>query len=271
MTGTKKKTVQVVTKPFLTGGIFDENTMKNVLKFFGMLVLFFVVAFLVSLMSGGGTPVVSTIFNSVIILLLLYICFTRGVNLGTEAVSRGEILYDRKEKGAEMTENERKLSFHPAKGFVIGFLGTLPFLILAVVFALTATKQITSIGALPTYASRMVHRSEIGDPLTPTYTESAPLEFIDYIRPVVRGCLMPVFRIVGTDNKDRLLTFDRLTPLMMLFPCIVYGIGYLQGKNERTRIHTRIAEARKMRKRRENKERRDRRENGGNRTPEQLN
>ena len=271
MTGTKKKPVKVVTKPFLTGGIFDENTLKNALKFFGMLVLFIAVALLVSLMSGFGSRAVTIIFNAAIILMLLYICYTQGIKLGTDAVARGEILYQRKEKGAEMTENERKLSFHPAKGFVIGLLGTVPLLILAIVFAFMTRKQITYVGSLPSVATNMIHRSEIGDALTPVYTEPRPAEALDYLRIVVRGCLMPVFRMADTDNKDLMLTLERLTPLMLLCPCIAYGFGYLQGKKERTRVHTRIAENRRMRKCKENKEKRDRQKNAEPRTPEQLN
>ena len=272
MTTTKKKPVKIVTKPFLTGGIFDENTLKNILKFFGMLVLFFLVGLIVSLMSGfGGHQVVSIIFNTLVILLLLYVSLTQGTKLGTEAVARGEILCQRKEKGEEMTENERKLSFHPAKGFIIGLLGTLPFLILAIVYASMARRQITSVGMLPSVASNMIHRSEIGDPLTPVYTETPASDAVDILRPIVRACLMPVYRMADTDNKNLLLTLDRLTPLMMLFPAIAYGFGYLLGRNERTRVHTWIEESRRIRKRRENRERRERQANSENRTPEQLN
>ena len=271
MTVRKKKPVKVVTKPFLTGGVFDENTMKNVLKFFGMLVLFFAVALLVSLMSGFGNAVISLIFNILVILLLLYICLTCGTALGTEAVARGEILYQRKEKGEEMTENERKLSFHPAKGFVIGLLGTLPFLILTIVYSCVARKQMTTVGMLPSVATSIIHRSEIGDPLSPAYTEMPASDPVDYLRPVVRACLMPVFRMADTDDRDLMLTLDRLSPLMMLLPGLSYGFGYLLGRNERTRIHTRIEENRRIRKRRENRERRERQGNGENRSPEQLN
>ena len=272
MTMAKKKPVKVFTKPYLNGGIFDENSLKNILKFFGMLVMFFLVGLIVSLMSGfGGSQVISVIFNTLVILLLLYISMTQGMRLGTEAVARGEILYQRKEKGEEMTENERKLSFHPAKGFIIGLLGSLPFLILAVVYACMARRVITSIGMLPSVANNMIHRSEIGDPLTPTYTELPASDAVDIMRPIVRACLMPVYQMADTDDKSLLLTLDRLSPLMILFPGIMYGIGYLLGKNERTRVHTRIEENRRLRKRRENRERRDRQGKGENRTPEQLN
>ena len=170
-----------------------------------------------------------------------------------------------------MTEGERKLSFHPAKGWVIGLLGTLPFLILAIVYACIAKRQVTTVGMLPSLASGMMYRSEIGDALIPTYTETPPAELADILRPIVRACLMPVYRIADTENKPLLLILDRLTPLMMLMPALAYGFGSLQGKKERTRVHTSIAESRRIRKRRENREKRERQNSAANRTPEQLN
>lgn len=270
MTTAGKKKVQPVTKPYLTGGVFDETTVKKALGFFGMLLIFALMAFLVSGMVVFGSRVFTIIFNTAVILILLFIAYNRGASLGTEAVARGEILYQRKEKGGEMTENERKLSFHPAKGFVIGLLGTLPFLILTAVFAIITRKQFSTIGVLPGFAANLAQRSEIGDALV-TYTVPEPLGAADILRPIVRGILMPVFRMADTENKGLMLTLERLSPLMILLPGIAHGFGYLTGRGERTRVHTRIAESRKMRKRRENKERRERRENGSNRTPEKLN
>ena len=271
MTGTKKKKpAEIVTKPYLTGGITDENLFKNVLKFFGMTALFIFVSFLVSSMSSIGSQVFIIIFNSAIVLLLLYIYFTRGLSLGTDNVAYGEILYQRKEKGAEMTENERKLSFHPGKGFLIAVLGMLPVLIPAIILAFLTKRQVTSIGTLPSWVSSMSRRSEIGDALV-TYTQQEPMLFVDYLRVFVRICIMPVIRMAGNENKDLLLTIERISPALLLLPCVAYGIGYLQGRNERTRIHTRIAENRKIRKRRENRERKARQAASENRGPEKLN
>ena len=259
-----------MTKPFLTGGLTDENTFKNVLKYFGMTVLFIFVAFLVSAMSNLGSQVFMIIFNAAIVLLLLYIYFTRGLSLGTDDVARGEILYQRKEKGAEMTENERNLAFHPGKGFLIALLGTLPVLIPAIILAIMTKRQVTGIGVLPNWVSSMARRSEIGDALV-TYTQPEPMQFVDYLRVFVRACIMPVFRMAGTENKDLQLVFERISPILLLLPVVSYGFGYQLGRNERTRVHTRIAENRRIRARRENRERKARKAASENHGPEQLN
>ena len=268
MAGTKNKPVKIVTKSYLTGSVFDENSVKNILKFFGMMVLFLLMAFLVSMMAGFGSRIIQIIFNSAIILLLLYIVFTRGMSLGTDAVARGEIMFQRKENGAQMAEGEQKLCYHPAKGFVIALLGILPFLIPAVILAFAAEKQITSTGTIPTFAGTLARRSEIGDALQATYLDPKPLMAVDYLRAFVRACLMPVFRMIDLENKDMILTVERLSPVFLLFPCAAYGIGYLQGPAERTRTHTRIAENRRIRARKEAKERKARMAEKG---PDQLN
>lgn len=270
MTVKKKKPAEIVTKPFLTGGITDENLVKNALKYFGMTLMFAFVAFLVSAMSGFGGQVVMIIFNGMIILLMLYLYMTRGMSLGADNVAFGEILYQRQEKGAEMTENERRLSFHPGKGFLIALLGTLPLLIPAVLLAVMAQRQTTTIGTLPGWVGGLTRRSEIGDALV-TYTHPAPMQAVDYLRVVVRACLMPVFRMIGSEEKGLMLTAERISPLLLLMPAVSYGIGYLMGRNERTRVHTRIAENRKIRTRRENRERKARAAAGGIKKPEQLN
>ena len=271
MADVKKKPLKVVTKPYLTGSVFDENSVKNIFKFFGMMVLFLLMAFIVSLMTGFGAKVLQIIFNSAVVLLLLYICYTRGINHGTEAVTRGEILYQRQEKGAEMTPNEIRLSYHPAKGFVSALLGMLLILIPAIILAFTAEKQMTTPGALPSFATTMARRSEIGDALQATYIESKPPTAGEYLRVFVRACLMPVFRMLDTENKSLVLTVERLSPLMLLFPVAAYGIGYMRGPKERARVHTRIEENRRIRKRKEEKAKKARMGTGSSKQPDQLN
>ena len=270
MSGTKKKPAEVVTKPYLTGAITDENLFKNILKYFGMTVLFLFVAFIVSAMSGFGGQVVQIIFNGAIVLLMLYIYFTRGISLGTDAVAYGEILYQRKEKGAEMTENERKLSYHPLKGFLIALLGMLPVLIPAVILAFVTKRQVTSIGTIPSWVSSMARRSEIGDALV-TYTQPEPMHVADYLRVFVRMCLMPVFRMINSEDRGMMLVFERISALLLLLPVISFGCGYLMGPGERTKIHTRIAENRKIRARKEKREKKARMAAGDRNKTEQLN
>ena len=266
----KRKPVRVVTKPFITGSITDENTLRNALKFFGILLLVVVMSFIACMMSGFGGSVLRTIVNLAIIILSLFIMFNKGTDKGAEDVSRGEILYQRREKEEEMTDNERKLSYHPFKGYFNGLLGTVPFLIPALILAFTAQKQVTTIGTLPSWMNTMARRSEIGDALL-TYTQPAPVQVTDILRAVVRFLVMPFVSIAGSENKDLLLTVERLSPVLLLLPCIAYGTGYTRGPAVRTRVHTSIAENIRIRKRRENKAKQASKAAGAKHEPEQLN
>ena len=269
MADKKKKPAKIVTKPFVKGSIFDENTVRNALKFFGTLLMVILMTFIVCTMTSFESTFLRMVSNGAIALLVLFIMYNIGGKLGTEAVARGEIMYQRQEKGLDVTENERRLSFHPMKGFVIGALGTLLVLIPAVILAITAKKQMTTIGVLPSWTSTLVRRSEIGDALA-AYTEEKAMEWSDILRALVRACIMPFISMTGTANKDGLLLVERLSPVILLLPAAAYGFGFISGRKERTRVHTEIAESQRIRKKRENKEKRARKA-AADKAPEQLN
>ena len=121
---TNKAKPKETTKPFFQGKPTDENTARQALKFFGGLLLFAFMTFLVCSMTNFDSPVLRIAINVIIETLVLYIFYTRGMSLGTEGVSRGEILYQHMQKGEEAEESEKRVPFHKAKGFVIGLLGT---------------------------------------------------------------------------------------------------------------------------------------------------
>ena len=248
------KTVKQVKKPFLPGNPTDENTVKKILKFFGLHILLFFVTFIVSSLSSFNIVALRIAVNAAIGILCLFIMFNKGRGDGSDAVARGEILYQRKEKGLEVTEGERKLSFHPLKGFLNAILGLFPFLIIAIIIAVTAQKQITGYGVLPSWMSTYTRQGEIGDALI-AYTNPAGMSFMDILRVVLRLCMMPVVGMIGAENKELILLAERLSPIILLLPSVSYGVGYLQGPKDRSRVHTEIAENIKKRKHREKKER----------------
>jgi len=265
----KKKPVRVVTKPFVQGSITDENTFRNALKFFGTLVMVFLMTFIVCAMTSFDSAFLRIFCNAAIELLVLFIMYNSGGKTGTDAVARGEILYQRREKGQDVTINEQRLSYHPMKGFVIGVLGTVLFLIPALILAITAKRQMTGMGALPAWTGTLMRRSEIGDALV-AYTETPSMQWTDFVRAFVRACIMPFVSLIGTSNKDGLLLVERISPILLLLPAVAYGIGFMSGRKERTRIHTEIAESQRIRKKRENREKRARKARES-KMPEQLN
>lgn len=269
MTTKKKQPVQKVTKPFLTGSPTDERTVKGALGFFGLLVLAGVMSFLVCSalnMSSGFLRVLLNLGAEALILLLFY---NNAVNRGSDAVARGEILYQRQEKGKTFSPSERSICFHPLKGYMTGILGTAPILICAIVLAITAQRQITGYGALPGWISSYQHRSEVGDALV-AYTVRESMGLTDVLRIIIRVAVMPFVSMVGSENRSALLVVERLSPLIVLLPALAYGTGYLQGRQERTKIHTGIAASTKKRAKRERKAQKAR-AGRGPRTPEQLN
>ena len=268
MTVKKKEPVKPVTKPYLPGSVTDENTLKKVLKFFGTMALIVVMCFIVCTMMSFGNSFLRIAANLAVVVLVMFILYSQGQGHGAEATARGEILYQRKEKGQEVSEGEQRLSYHPLKGYVTALLGMIPFIILALILAFTAERQMTSAGTLPSWTSAMTKRSEIGGALV-SYTQGDPIAATDIIRMIVRVIIMPFVSMVGSSNKDLMLTVERISPLILLLPVIAYGTGFLNGKNIRTKIHTQIEENKKIRRRRENKARRARR--NAARQPEQLN
>ena len=268
MTVKKSQPVKPVTKPYLPGSVTDESTLKKVLKFFGTVVLIIVMCFIVCTMMSFGNDILRVGANLAVVILVMFILYSQGETHGAEAVARGEILYQRKAKGQEVTANEQRLSYHPMKGYVTALLGMIPFIILGLVMTFTAERQMTSAGTLPSWTSSMLRRSDIGGALV-SYTEADPIRAADIIRMIVRVTIMPFISMVGSDNKELMLTVEKISPLLLLLPVIAYGTGFLNGKNIRTKIHTQIEENKKIRRKRENRARRARKRAAQG--PEQLN
>ena len=264
-----KTATVTVRKPFLKGKPTDENTFRNILRFFGLMLLLVFMTFIVCTMTGFSSAVLRIAVNLAIETLILFILFNRGTVHGTEAVSRGEILYQHQVRGQEVTENERKLPYHPAKGFLNGILGTLLMLIPAIVLAFTAQRQMTGAGVLPGWMESYLRRDDIGNALV-SYTNPGGISVTEILRIIVRICIMPFISMIGGENKEALLIAEKLSPILLLLPACAYGIGYLQGPKARARIHTEIAENTKKRIRREKKARKTRQRTRPH-GPQQLN
>ena len=251
----KKGNDKSVRKPYITGNAVDENTVKNSLLFFGGLFIVFFVSFVICAMTNGSGNIMRLIINPAVIILVLTVFFNRGSVHGAEAVARGEILWQKQEKGQTFSDSEKKICYHPLKAFVIGVAGTIPFIILGVILALNTKIQTTTAGTLPGWMQAYMRRDEVAAPLV-AYTESAGMGLIDIIRIIVRFAVMPFVSLVGADNYAAVYWVEVLSPLILLIPALTYGIGYLSGPSLRSRVHTAISENNRKRIRRERKERR---------------
>ena len=266
---TQNKKMIETSKPFLTGAPTDENTLRQSLKFFANLFICMFMTFLVCSMTGFKSVVLRVIVNLVIEAMILLIFFAKGTDLGTDAVSRGEILYQHIQKGQEATKAEKQIPFNKLKGYLIGAAGTLLFFMAAMILAFTTEKQMTGAGGLPSWMEAFMRRAEVGDALV-SYTISDPLTLTDIVRIIVRLLLMPFVSMIGASNTEGIMILERLSPVLVLLPAVAYGTGYLQGPAKRKQIHTEIAKNDRKRISRERKEKkaRSRQEYRG---PEQLN
>lgn len=251
----KGKTEKSVSKPYLTGNAADENTLKNSLLFFGGLIIVFFVTFVICAMTNGTGTVMRLIVNPAVIILILTVFFNRGSAHGAEAVARGEILWQKQEKGQSFSEPEKKICYHPMKAFIIGIAGTIPFIVTAVIMALTTKVQSTTAGTLPSWMQAYMRRDDVAAPLV-SYLESAGMGLTDILRIIVRFAVMPFVSLVGAENYNAVYLVEKFSPLILLLPACAYGVGYLSGPSLRSKVHTAISENNRRRIRREKKQRR---------------
>ena len=250
---TGKKPAETVRKQFLKGDAADENTIKNSLIFFGSLVAVYFISFVVSA-TTSSSDIIRLVVSVAIIALSLVVFFNKGSVQGAEAVSRGEILWQKREKGQTFSESERKICFHPLKAYLIGIIGTLPMIVIAVIFAMNTRIQTTTAGALPSWMQAYLRRDDVAGPLV-SYIQSTGMGLTDILRIVVRIAIMPFISIVGATDYAGVYLMEKLSPLLLLFPACAYGTGYLTGPSVRAKVHTAITENDRRRKRREKRER----------------
>ena len=242
MDKTQKKTQTpiVVSKPFLTGKPVDSTTWKSALVMCGSLVAMAVLYLIVCGMMMFESLVLRIAANGIVIFLTLAIFYSSGMSQGSIAVNNGEIMYHRRETGAQITPEELARCYHPLKGFLTAFFGSLLLFLMALVFALITKRQTAGLGALPSWVSSLEGREEVGLALSYYRTGSAwSLENV--LRVVIRLSTMPYVNMVGSSNPDGLLLLERLSPILVLLPGISYGIGYTGGVKVRTRVHADIA------------------------------
>ena len=261
-----KQKIEKVSKPYLRGDMYDRTTLPGAFKFFlgmlGMALAFVIFCVMLNIDSTWLRVAVN-----LAIVMGFYLFFAQfGMNAGADAVNQGEIMYARQEKGRPVADWEQKLCYHPFKGLLSALIGSIPLFLCALILAFIAKRQMTSLGALPTWVTSFEGREEIGGPLA-YYHDVAGVSLETIMRLVTRMCIMPFVNIVGAENADAMLALERVSPVLNLLPAFVYGIGYMRGVEVRTTVHTNIALGKKKAKRKQAKERRAR----TRRTPNQLN
>lgn len=262
----KKALKQPKPLAYVMGDPVDGRTGIAVLKYiaatFGIMVAFLLLG---SMMMWNNLFL--RVFLNVGLLLFGYLMFYQaGMNSGTAAVNKGEILHQREQTGRNVSAQERRESYHSMKGFVVALLGSIPVFLIALGLALTARVVMTSAGALPDWMRTLERREEIGNALV-SYHQAVGLSVTDVLRLMVRMYLMPIVNVIGAEGKEGLLFLERLSPLLVLIPAIFYGLGYQGGVRVRQRVHTQIEVGKRKIRRRQKRENRNRSHKG----PERLN
>lgn len=270
MEAKKKKQVKVrkVSKPYLTGAMFDKTVLPAALKFFLMTLVMTFAFVVIGVMMTWDSKFLSIVINGIILFTAWLIFYTNGAACGADAVNQGEIMYARREKGRPVADWEEKMCYHPLKGFMASLIGILPLVICSLILAVVAKRQMTTLGALPTWLTPLEPRPEIGNALQ-YYHESGSVTLEAAMRLLIRMTTMPYVNMIGAADKDGMLLLERISPLLNLIPAIVYGFGYTRGVGVRSNVHTNIALGKKKQKRKQAKERRARQQT--RRGPEQLN
>lgn len=247
-----------VAKPYLKGALLDERSLPASLRFFGLEVAMTVAFLLLGALGLSDLMVLRIIINAGVLTLVYVLFYNGGLGRGTADVALGETLYVREQNGNMIDAAEQKRAFHIGKGWLIGLLGSLPLLLCAVVLALTAEKQMSGLGVLPSWVTGLMTRSEVSDALG--YMQaSSPMTLPIFVRMIVRMAIMPYISMVGLEASDTLLLVERISPLLVLLPAFLWGLGYIRGRNVRAMVHTSIAKNNRKRARREKKQREARR------------
>jgi hypothetical protein len=265
------KKLAPVKKPYLTGSIVDKTTLGGAVKMFFFSV-FMCVAFLLITFITNWNSLFLNVATGLLILMGTYLIFFQsGLKLGADAVNQGEIMYQRQEKGRPVADWERRLCYHPLKGFVHALIGFLPLVIITAVYACMAQIEKTGIGVPAAWTQQFMDNPDIAPPLQQIYYQEHELTAAVILRPISRASMIPYLKLfdLGYSKPGKLL-LDHLAPILNLLPAIVYGVGYAFGTKIRTAVHTNIALGKKKAKRKQAKERRARRTQT-HRGPEQLN
>lgn len=253
----KHPRAQRVVKPFIRGRMIDRTTLGSAAKYF-LITLLMLFVYLMSMITASmEAQLLNIIINAAILLTTWLIFWQSGLKSGADAVSQGEILYQRREKGRPVEAWEAEMCYHPLKGLVSALIGSVPLMAVCIVLACIAQRQMTSIGMLPEWVTTFEARQEIAAG-TSYYHQAITPTLETVLRPIVRVAVMPWQTLFGPENRDAMLTLERLSPVLTMIPALCYGAGYALGTEERAARHGNVALGKKNLQKKQRKEQRAR-------------
>ena len=257
------KTVEIVRKPIIYGSWHGEDARKlaakKCLSFLGITIIYVIAG----TFFGFRSVWMRAVTSAMIIVALSFHQYASGAAKGEKDASYGEIIHARREEGHPVQTDR---SFHPFKGYFAVLVGSAPFLLFALIFAVLTEEVTYRLGSLPVWTESMMRQSEFGSALA-YYNQQPGLGALGVMRVIDRAMVLPFVNVTMLIGTGATLLVERLSPLLILIAPIWYGVGYAQGLRLRTRINTGIKMGDDKKKRRERKARRQRQRSN---TPERL-
>jgi len=258
--------VQEVIKPSLTGSWHGKDAFKQGYKLMLSILFVSLIYLILSLLLSFDSLVLRILCSLLLVGAATAYLYYNGMNAGQGDASYGEIMYQRQAEGKEVTQQDHDRCFHPAKGFFAALVGAVPFVLIALVFAILTKPTTYSLGVLPNWLTGDTRQSGIGDALA-YYQTREGLTVLSVLRVVVRSMVMPFINVAVKMGDMPTLWAERLSPLWVLIAPLGYGFGYGQGLKLRAKINTGILIGDQKKKRKERKERRARAQKN---SPERL-
>ena len=262
----KKEPPPKVVLPYVTGSFHGKDAWRLALKRLASVLEVSLFYFLGSMLTNFNSLPGRLIPALLLVGAAAAYQMLRGKAQGASDVAYGETLYRRQAEGKDCGAEDRERSYHKLKGFFAALMGALPLVIVTAVFAALTGPIRYQLGALPAWTEELLGQSEWGDALR-YYEQTVSVTALDVLRVVVRAMSMPMISVAAWLGNDAVLLAERLTPLLVLLAPLAYGVGYLQGPDERARVNGSIRQGVANKKRKENKERKRRQ---ASKTPERL-
>jgi hypothetical protein len=263
MASKEKNTPKQERTPIMRAQQFGGEVASMTGKMLGYILMVAFLSLVLSAVTGGGS-IWGLVINLILIVCFFMLEFMEGATRGEHDVTMSRMVESRlREKNVQPEKRELASCYGPQKAFIAFALATGVFFLLALAVALAAKPYTYALQDLPTWMNAYNGRDDVTSPLA-FYRHVGSATVVDYIRIVVRACILPFVNLFP-DVQESALLIDRLSPLFIILLPLSYPLGYLMGPHfyeKRMRENEEAKKATMKRIRRKNKKERQKRMEG---------
>lgn len=260
-----KPPLKPVIKPYLQGSWHGKDAKRKGLRLILSILFISFLYLLLGVLLSFDSLILRVGMSLITVAVAAMYMYFQGANTAEADTAFGEIMYQHEQDGKTVVAGDRDRCFHPAKGFYIVCIGVMPYLLIALVFAVLAQPISYKLGVLPAWLESPSQQTHVGEALAYYGMQDTDM-FMSILRIIVRAITMPFINVALLLGTQGILWAERLTPLWVLIAPLAYGIGYTQGPKLRVKINTGIAIGLRNKRRKQRKERKAR----TSKKPEQL-